>query len=82
MQTNVEDVYDGALFWSNSLCYSDSSSANNSWIPLTMTLTIIYRCQIRLVVLYFFMRRNLPFLCSGVWILSMKLFCTLTRFSC
>ena len=46
-----------------------------------LTLNMIRGCEIRLIVLYFFMRRKLPFLDSDVAILSIKLFTTLTRFS-
>ena len=62
------------------ICSSDSGSTHISLIPLIMTLTI-RKCEIRLIVLYFLIRRRLAFLGSGVAILSMKLFSTLTRFS-
>ena len=60
------------------ICSSDSSSANVSLIPLSMTLTMVRACEIRLIVLYFLFRRKLPLLGSDVSILSIKLFTTLS----
>ena len=63
------------------ICSSDSSSANLSLIPLSMTLTMIRGCEIRQIVPYFLMGRKLPLLGSDVAILSIKIVTTLTTFS-
>ena len=63
------------------ICSSDSSSANFSLTPLSITLNMIRGCEIRLIVLYFLMIRKLPLLGSDVVILSIKIVTTLTRFS-